>query len=459
MKKRSFSKSVAVLVPVKRLWEWHMQPGAFERLAPPWQRVELVERPARMEAGGEVLLRLHAGPFHRDWRARIESVEANQRFVDIQEEGPFGHWRHEHRMASNDPASSALTDVINWSLPRGLGALPGATAYAGRQLERLFRFRHDRMAADLERYPAPPGDGRTILVTGATGLVGSRLVPFLRTLGFRVRGLTRGKAGDDLFHWNPGQLSMDPAALDGVHAVIHLAGANIASGRWTKARRRAILESRINGTRTLVEAMRKQAVPPAVLVASSGVNFYAADGQPKDETSPTGSGFLAEVCRRWEGEAMEAEKAGIRTVCLRTAVVLDPMGGALGRMLLPFRLGLGGPIGGGEQGFPWIGIDDLLDIFVHLIGNGTVRGPVNAVHPQYQSQGAFSKCLGRVLGRPAFMPLPVAAVRFLFGQMGQETLLANLNIRPRVLQSTGYRFRFDGLDPALRHLLGRELNQ
>ncbi|MEX0325540.1 MAG: TIGR01777 family oxidoreductase [Puniceicoccaceae bacterium] len=454
MKKRRFSKSTIVPVPVERLWDWHMTEGAFERLVPPWQRVELVERPEGMSAGSTVLLRLHAGFLKRDWRARIESVEANRQFVDIQEKGPFGFWRHEHRMEATGENSSRLTDTIDYALPMGLGIVPGMNRLADNQLERLFQFRHQQMRFDLERYPELSGAGRTVLVTGASGLVGRRLVPFLKTLGYQVHELTRGPAGPQRFNWDPDRQILDSNALKDVHAVIHLAGANIAAGRWTDARRKAILESRTNGTRTLVEAIKQLANPPEVLISSSGVNFYETDGQPKDEASAAGSGFLSEVCRQWEDEAMQAEKAGVRTVCLRTAVVLDPSGGAVGRMLLPFQLGLGGPVGTGKQGFPWIGMDDLLDIFIHLMESGSVSGPVNAVHPQCQSQGAFSKCLGTVLGRPSFLPLPAAMVRLLFGRMGEETLLANLNIRPGVLQSTGYRFRFETLEATLRHILG-----
>lgn len=456
MKTQVYEKAVDSAVGVERLWDWHMRPGAFERLAPPWQRLIPMSLPERPEAGAVARFKLAAGPLRLEWRARLGPVEAPYRFVDTQEKGPFASWVHEHRMESVGEQASRLTDRITFALPFGTGAFPFFQKKAASELDRLFNFRHRCMLGDLKRFPEEaPGEDRVVLVTGSTGLIGSRLVPYLRTLGFRVRGLSRNPSGKDQFAWNPAKGEIDKNALDDVFAVIHLAGENIASGRWTPERRRRILDSRVDGTRTLVDALLEREDRPEVLVSASGANYYGISTDPQDETAPAGEGFLAEVCRHWEAEAFKAQKGGIRTVCLRTGVVLDPQGGALGKMLPAFRLGLGGPIGNGRQGFPWIAVDDLLDTYVEAILNTSLEGPANAVHPEMVDQRTFSCVLGTVLHRPAFMPLPAFVVEMLFGQMGREALLGSLFLEPRRLQEVNFRFRHSSLQEVLQHLLGK----
>jgi uncharacterized protein (TIGR01777 family) len=456
MKTQVFERSVESPVGVERLWDWHMRPGAFERLAPPWQRLLPISLPERPEAGAEAVFKMAAGPFRLGWQARLGPVEEPYRFVDTQVKGPFASWVHEHCMEAVGDQSSRLTDRVTYSLPLGLGSVPVFRKHGERELERLFAFRHQRMKSDLERFPdGVPGAGRIVLVTGSTGLIGSRLVPYLRTLGFRVRGLSRNPTGTDQFAWNPAKGEIDKRALDDVFAVIHLAGENIASGRWTPERRRRILDSRVDGTRTLVDALLDRETRPEVIISASGANFYAVSPDCQDESAPAGEGFLAEVCRHWEAEAFRAHKGGIRTVCLRTGVVLDPLGGALGKMLPAFRLGLGGPIGNGRQGFPWIAMDDLLDVYVEAILNPSMDGPVNAVHSETIDQRTFSRVLGSVLRRPTVVPLPAFVVKVLFGQMGREALLGSLFLEPGRLKAANFRFRHASLKDALQHQLGK----
>lgn len=456
MKEVVFEKSVNVPVNVERLWDWHMQPGAFERLCPPWQRLVPVSLPERPEAGAEAHFKICAGPLKLNWRARLGPVEAPYRFVDTQTEGPFACWHHEHRMEADGESGSRLVDRVTYGLPYGMGTIPLLRRHGQSELDRLFAFRHQRMCADLGRFPdGTPGRGRVVLVTGSSGLIGSRLVPYLRTLGFRVRGLSRNPSGKDQFRWDPAAGKIDPEALADVHAVVHLAGENIASGRWTEARRRRILDSRVEGTRTLVNALAAQERRPEVLVSASGANFYASSGDCQDEEAPSGQGFLSEVCQQWEAEALRAREAGIRTVCLRTGVVLDPQGGALAKLLPVFRLGLGGPIGSGRQGFPWIAMDDLTDIYVEAILNSRVEGPVNAVHPDLIDQRTFSRVLGGVLRRPAIAPLPAFVVKAVFGRMGKETLLGSLFLKPGRLEALPFRFRHSSLKSALGLQLGK----
>ena len=457
MKTRTFERQVTLPVDVETLWRWHAQAGAFERLMPPWQRVRPVDLPATLAEGREASFYLEFGFIKRLWRARILDVKPPQKFVDLQLAGPFKAWRHEHLMTASGPGRATLVDRVAYALPFGLERVGPVRSFAHRELERLFRFRHRRMEADLERHGgALPGQGKTILVTGSTGLIGRRLVPYLRTLGYKVRGLTRGDSRGDLLHWDPLSGEVDPEALAGVDAVIHLAGENIASGRWTRARKEHILQSRIDGTHTLVRAMERMLKRPSVFICASGVNYYAAGPDIKSEDAPPGSGFLAEVCVRWEQEAARAQELGIRTVLMRTGVVLDPSGGALGKMLPAFSLGLGGPIGSGLQGFPWIPMDDLLDIYERAVRDVKLTGAVNAVHPHIVDQGTFSRCLAGVLRRPAFFKVPARLVKLLFGQMGNEALLSDMRVVPEKLDRLGYAFRQPDLTASLAFMLGRE---
>jgi uncharacterized protein (TIGR01777 family) len=457
MRKLSYQRSVTVPVTARRLWDWHTANGAFERLAPAWQRLVPVDLPDSIAEGSRAEFYLKSGPLKLRWVARLGPVEPPYRFIDTQERGPFACWQHEHLIGSDATGEAILTDRISYALPLGLGSIPLFRTLAHNELDRLFAFRHRRMLEDLRRFPeTTPGKGKTVLISGSSGLIGRRLAPYLRTLGYTVRGLTRGRTGTGMFRWDPGSGWVDPEALEGVDAVIHLAGEGIAGGRWTPARKKRILESRIDGTNTIVKAMAGMSTPPTVFISASGVNYYEMGAGPHSEDGSRGGGFLAEVCEKWEAEAMKANGAGIRVVCLRTGVVLDPLGGALGKMLPAFRLGLGGPIGSGRQGFPWIGMDDLLDVYERALCLPGLAGPVNAVHPEALDQGSFSKVLGLVLRRPAIIPLPAAVVKLLFGQMGTETLLADLSVRPTKLLESGFQFRHSGLRETLSLMLGRQ---
>ena len=285
-----------------------------------------------------------------------------------------------------------------------------------------------------------------VAISGSHGLIGSALAARLASDGHEVRRLPRG--------------AFEPDALEGLDAVVHLGGAGIADKRWTKARRRLIQESRVQGTQNLVAALARLSRKPSVLVSASAIGYYGSRGEERiDEGAASGSGFLAEVCRAWEAAAEGAERAGVRTVMARIGIVLTPRGGALAKMLLPFRLGLGGPIGSGQQGFSWVAHDDGVGALLHAIRTSTLRGPVNVVAPEPVSQREFARALGRALGRPAVLPLPAVAVRTLFGQLGEEALLSGAFVLPRRLSESGFRFSFPSLPGALEHLVhgGREI--
>ncbi len=288
-----------------------------------------------------------------------------------------------------------------------------------------------------------------IAMTGASGLLGTSLQTLLHAEGHSVIPLVRKREQAGVF-WDPEGGSLDSRELEGVDAVIHLAGENVGGGAWTAERKARILDSRVKGTRLLCQALVKMGRPPKTLISASAIGYYGDRGEELlEESSAPGEDFLARVCRAWEEETAGAEEVGIRVVKLRIGIVLDSRGGALARMLLPFRLGLGGPVGTGRQWMSWIDRDDLLRIFSFALERKSLRGPVNAVSPHAVPQGEFARTLGRVLHRPAVIPLPSWAVRGAFGEMGQSLLLSSAHVKPGCLTDADFSFQFSELYDSL----------
>jgi uncharacterized protein (TIGR01777 family) len=296
-----------------------------------------------------------------------------------------------------------------------------------------------------------------ILVTGASGLIGSALVRSLQAEGHTVTCLVRRppRPGGLEVLWNPESGSLDAALVEAHDAFVHLAGENIAAGRWTRARKARIRDSRVKVTRRLCESLARLSQPPKVVVSASAVGYYGdRGGEVLTEESPSGVGFLAEVCREWEAACGPAVQKGIRVVNLRTGMVLSAAGGVLQRMLLPFRMGLGGRIGSGRQYMSWIALDDLVGVVVHALTRDTLAGPVNAVAPNPVTNREFTRTLGRVLRRPTVLPVPAFALRLALGEMADALLLASARVESARLVASGYVFRYPELEGALRHVLG-----
>jgi uncharacterized protein (TIGR01777 family) len=296
-----------------------------------------------------------------------------------------------------------------------------------------------------------------IAVSGSSGLIGNRLTTMLRDAGCTVERLIRKppEAGSTDIPWNPARGLLDGAALEGVDVVVHLAGENIAAGRWSAKRKEAIFQSRVNGTRLLGETVARLEKPPRVIVCASAVGYYGDRGSESlSETSTRGEGFVADVCEAWEAAAEPARQSGIRVVNLRIGIVLSSLGGALARMLTPFKRGMGGVIGHGRQYMSWIVLDDLVRVIQYVLLTDDISGPVNAVTPNPVTNHEFTKTLGRVLRRPTVAPLPGFMVRLLFGEMGQELLLASARVTPNRLQESGFVFLHPDLEDALRTELG-----
>ncbi len=293
-----------------------------------------------------------------------------------------------------------------------------------------------------------------ILVTGGSGLIGRSLVPALAADGHAVSRLVRVRPREAReFRWNPETGILDPTALAACDAVVHLAGAGIASGRWSPARRALIRESRVAGTRLLAAGIARAAPPPRALICASAVGVYGDRGEEVlSEGSGPGAGFLADLVRAWESESAPAAGAGVRVVHLRMGMVLAQHAGALPRLVLPFRLGLGGHLGSGRQWLSWITLDDLVGAIRHTIVRD-LAGPVNAVSPGPVTSRDFARALGEVLARPVWMPIPAWLLRLVLGEMGEELLLFSQRVVPARLRASGYVFRHGGIDEALRHVL------
>lgn len=451
-----FKRQVELPVSAEAAFAWHERPGAFERLAPPWQSVRVIDRRGGIR-GGRVVLEVGMGPLRSRWvlehRDFIEAVQ----FKDVQVKGPFRRWEHTHRITAKGAEGSMLEDEIEFELPLGRVGKLLAGSIMETELDRLFAYRHRQTVEDIGSHTRNGGRTMKILVTGSSGLVGSALVPFLTTGGHDVFRAVRSSAAERDVLWNPDAGVLEPAAIEGFDGIVHLAGENIASGRWNAEKKRRIRESRVRGTELLARTLAELERPPRVLVSASAVGYYGDRGNEElTEQSAPGSGFLANVCKEWEAATETAERKGIRVVHARFGIILSPKGGALAKMLLPFKMGAGGIIGSGDQYMSWITLDDVVGALGHVLATDAVAGAVNVVAPAPATNREFTKTLGRVLKRPTIAPLPGFAARLVFGEMADALLLASTRVKPGGLLESGYGFRHGNLEAGLRHILGRE---
>lgn len=449
--------------PLEEVWAWHTRPGALGRLLPPWEPVEIVRRENGIDEGARTTVRVGIGPLSVEWISEHLAPDPPNSFADFQVKGPFARWQHRHLFAALEDGGCEIEDRVEYELP----AEPFGALLAGRQvrrrIERGLTYRHRALARDLERHRrAGLEPGRRVAISGTSGMIGTELARVLSTGGHVPLALTRpGSDAPEAAHgtisWDVAAGAVDAAGLEGLDAVVHLAGEPIAGGRWTPEKKRRILDSRVEGTKLLAETLVGLDAPPGVLVCASAIGLYGDRGDTRlDEAAGAGEGFLAEVVQAWEAAAEPARAAGLRVVHLRLGVVLWPAGGALERLRLPMCLGVGGRLGSGRQIWSWVTLDDVLGAVLHAIATPGLEGPVNVTAPNPVRNQEFTDVLARVMHRPDVVPAPAFALRAALGQeVADELLLASAHVAPDVLERTGYQFTDPVLEPALRHQLGR----
>jgi uncharacterized protein (TIGR01777 family) len=469
--------------PSNEVFSWHIREGAFERLNPPWQRFTVIQRKGSIQSNGVVEIRSKIGPLSFKWVVKHSDYIDGKQFRDTQVSGAFSSWTHTHLFTSIGSSSCILEDHIEYSLHGGIIANTIVRRLVNKRLNQMFGYRHRvtredlRTHADVNKIKGNDG-ALTIAITGSSGFIGSSLIPFLTTGGHRVIRLVRKppRYGEDanssiqsvkFIERNSSSAYTDLTSLsdnDDIYAVVNLAGENI-SGRWTKQKKKRIFDSRVNTTKSLCKTLSSLDKRPKVLVSASATGYYGdrgdeiltEDSHATDLSSPS-INFLSDVCRNWEESTQIAKESGIRVVNIRIGTVLSASGGILAKILPPFKMGLGGEIGSGNQYMSWIAIDDLLGIILHAIADESVTGPINAVSPNPTTNADFTCILGKVLSRPTIFSLPKFVVKAALGdELANAAILSSTRVVPTRLLNLGYQFRFPSLELALNHTLGKSI--
>ncbi len=404
-------------------------------------------------------MRMYAGVVPFIWRARHVKEEPGLQFEDVQESGPFSSWTHTHSFYDNS-LGCRLEDSIIYALPLH-SLLPGFTTQRmERTLRRIFHYRHATLLDDIRLHQRCSSRPLSLLITGASGVLGQALIPLLTTGGHRVWTLVRRTPDQDKqeVYWNPERGEIDASSLPQLDGVIHLAGDNIGSGRWSPGKKKRVVDSRVLGTGLLARTLAAMPMPvrPKVILSASAVGFYGncLDCCMREEDG-AGLDFISDVCSQWERAATPAEDAGIRTVFMRIGVVLSPRGGALQRLLATSSIGFSRGFGSGDQYISWISVDDMISVMLHALTCDGLAGPVNIAAPEPVTNSELMRTLADVIQRPLLPAIPSGLLKTLYGQMASEVLLSGCRVATGKLEASGYQFRHPRLEPALGQLLGR----
>jgi hypothetical protein len=463
----NYKHETVVNADIDTTFAWFEHEGSFRRLMPPWEVAQEVRADDSLEVGSQRVFKFPApgAPFiNLTWVAEHTGYDKPNYFADTMVKGPFWKWDHDHYLKEENGVTTVVDDVT-YSVPFGpLGMLVdkvlGGSLVTGR-ISSMFKAREFRLKRDLDNHAKFLDMPRKkILVVGSSGLIGTQLVAFLDTGNHEVWRLVRRVADSNKneISWNPDKGEINAKELEGFDVVIHLGGVGIGDKRWSKKRKAAIRDSRVNSTELLSKTLASLENKPDLFMMASAIGYYGNRGDEElDESSTSGEDgyFLTDVCKAWENSANPAKNAGIRTVHMRTGIVISAVGGALGKMLLPAKMGGGGPIGSGKQWMSWISMDDQIYSMYHLMMSEGVSGEYNLTAPNPVRQKQFAKDLGRVLRRPAFAPLPGFMMKIMFGEMGARLTLDSQRVLPKNLQDSGYEFIHTDLQSALSDSLGK----
>ena len=428
-----YTHETVVDAGIDSTFEWFEHEGSFRRLMPPWEVAEEVRADDSLEVGSQRVFRFPApgAPFLKmTWVAEHTAYDPPHHFSDTMVKGPFWSWNHDHNLVESG-GKTTVRDEVTYQVPFGpLGNLAdrilGGMLVRGR-ISKMFKARELRLQRDMKEHSRFAHEGRKrILVAGSSGLIGTQLVAFLDTGGHDVWRLVRRpvKEGAKELSWAPDKGVLESSDLEGFDVVIHLGGAGIGDKRWSKKRKQLIVDSRRESTMLLSETLSKLDKKPESFIVASAIGYYGNRGdEDLDETSSPGSGFLTDTVIDWESFTDPARDAGIRVINLRNGIVLSATGGALGRMLLPWKMGGGGPLAGGKQWMSWISLDDEVYAIHHLMMTSSCSGAYNMTAPEPVTQRVFSKTLGSVLRRPAIAPIPGFTMKILFGELAGPLLI------------------------------------
>lgn len=460
MKNFQFEKISRIEAPLEKVFQWHERPGAIERYSPPWDPISVIRKTGGIEAGAEVVLLMHAGPVPYRWHARHTDFIPDQLFRDEMVKGPFKSWVHTHEFEAVDQNSCQIRDHIEFQLPFHPLRKQLSSKWVQQSLERIFYYRHEVLKQDLSlQLPFSTQKPLKILVSGSSGLIGSALIPLLTTAGHEVLRLVRRKpvSQGEVF-WDPIKGELDPSELIGVDVVINLAGEKIGDARWTPAKKREIIDSRILGTRLLVTKMTQMDQPPQTFLNASAIGYYGDRGDEQlTEGSSAGEDFISIVCRQWEQESLIAQEKGIRTANLRIGIVLDPRGGALNELLPMYRLKMGTMPALGDQFVSWLGLNDVADMVFHIMHRSDISGAVNLVAPTAVRNQELSQLLAELHSSFGVIKVPASLLKLRFGEMAEELVLSSTRVKPEILTKTGFNFRYPELNGLLKHILGKEI--
>ena len=450
----TFIRKCKIDAPAKTLNNWHHASDVFHRIQPPWESAKIVKKAKAISDGLEEHIQIQMGPLKKTWIARYQDVVNGKQFCDLQVSGPFKYWFHKHIFHDNGDGTSTLEDNISYSPPMGKIGQFLAGGMVRSKLNMMFKYRHLVTQEDVKRHHSLETDSKKILISGGTGLVGSQLIPLLKSMGHEVLILSRNPRAENHIGWSLEKKEIDVEKLKGVEVVINLAGASIAS-LWTKKNKEKIYNSRVEGTKFLVSSLIEHAPKLEAFLSASGSGAYPLNtGEKYDETGPIGDTFLGKVAQAWEAAAEPLLKKGIRTAHFRIGVVISSLGGALQKMLLPGKLCLGGPWGKGTQHMSWIAIDDLCDILTFAVSDKSYEGIINTVAQESVPVNEFFKTLGKVLKRPQVFRVPSFIMKALPGGMGKEVFLGDNRAVPGFLNKVEYKYRHENLESALRLQLG-----